>query len=144
MENEVVSGSGVDVPCWARWELHSPVATDEFQVDGSNLWSLPAPGPGEIWPIPHANGIYDALVEDGCGNTPVFPVQIESSVGEMENILSPYVQIGEFAAVDDKTLQPNGFWTFSYTIRATGTNGGVSDFKISGIVSVTCTNIETF
>ena len=62
----------------------------------------------------------------------------------MEDVLSPYVQIGEFSTVDETTLQPNGFWTFSYTIRATGTNGGVSDFKFKGVVSVTCTNMETF
>lgn len=142
MENEIVSGGGVDIPCWARWETHSSAATEEFGDGGP--FSLPAPGPGEIWPIPHANGIYDALVEDGCGNTPVFPVEFHSSVGEMEDILAPYVLIGQFDAVDDTTLQPNGFWTFFYTIRATGTNGGVSDFKFRGIVSVTCTNIETF
>lgn len=142
MENEVVSGGGVGIPCWARWETHSSVATEEFEEGGP--FSLPAPGPGEVWPVPHANGIYDALVEDGCGNTPLFPVEFHSSVGEMEDILAPYVQIGQFDAVDDTTLQPNGFWTFAYTIRATGTQGGVSDFKFRGIVSVTCTNIETF
>lgn len=136
MENEVVSGGGVETPCWARWETHSAVATEEFGEGGP--FSLPAPGPGEIWPVPHANGIYDALVEDGCGNTPVFPVEFHSSVGEMEDILAPYVLIGQFDAVDDTTLQPNGFWTFSYTIRATGTQGGVSDFEFRGIVSITC------
>jgi len=142
MENEIVSGNGVDTQCWARWETHSPVATQENE--GGGPFTLPAPGPGEIWAIPHANGIYDALVQDGCGNTPVFPVEFHSSVGEMEDILSPYVQIGEFGAVDETTLKPNGFWTFSYTIRATGTNGGVSDFKFKGVVSVTCTNVESF
>ena len=145
MENEVVAGNGVDIPCWARWETHSsaiPFPTPESERGGP--YSLPAPGPGEIWPITHANGLYDALVKDGCGNTPVFPVSFQSSVGEMEDVLSSYMQIGEFGAVDDTTLQPNGFWTFSYTIRATGTNGGVSDFKFSGVVSVTCTNIEKF
>lgn len=142
MQNEVVSGNGVDVPCWATWETHSPVATLERSNGGP--FSLPAPGPGEIWPIPHANGIYDALVRDGCGNTPVFPVEFHSTVGEMEDILSPFVQIGEFSETDETTLQPNGFWTFSYTIRATGSNGGVSDFKFRGVVSVTCTNLETF
>jgi hypothetical protein len=62
-------------------------------------------------------------------------------VGEAENILDNYVSIGQFDAVDDTTLQPNGFWTFAYTIRATGTQGGVSDFKFRGIVSITCTNL---
>jgi hypothetical protein len=142
MENEVVSGNGVGTPCWARWETHSSVATEEKGEGGP--FTLPAPGPGEIWPVPHANGIYDALVQDGCGSTPVLPVTFHSSVGEMEDILSPYVLIGQFDAVDNTTLQPNGFWTFSYTIRATGTQGGVSDFKFRGIVSVTCTNIQTF
>ncbi len=142
MENEVVSGNGVDVPCWARWETHSPIATEEREEGGP--FSLPAPGPGEIWPVPYHNGIYDALVQEGCGSTPVFPVEFQSSVGEMEDILSPFVLIGQFNAVDNTTLQPNGFWNFSYTIRATGTSGGVSDFKFRGTVSVTCTNIESF
>jgi hypothetical protein len=122
MENEVVAGNGVGNTCWARWETHSSVATEERE--GGGPFSLPAPGPGEIWSVPHANDIYDAIVQDGCGNTPVIPIEFQSSVGEMETLLDPYVQIGEFSAVDASTLQPNGFWTFSYTIRATGSNGG--------------------
>jgi hypothetical protein len=138
MENEVVSGGGVGTPCWARWETHSAAATAELFED----WvSLPAPPPGEVWPVSHANMFYDALVQGGCGNTPLFPVEFHSSVGEAENILDNYVSIGQFDAVDDTTLQPNGFWTFAYTIRATGTQGGVSDFKFRGIVSITCTNL---
>ena len=139
MENEIVSGGGVDIPAWAVWETTSSAATDE----SGGPFSLPAPGPGETWDVPHANLIYNAIVEDGCGNTPVFPVEFHSSVNEMEDFLSEFVEIGDFDAVDNSTLTPNGFWTFSYTIRAVGTNGGVSDFKFRGVVSVTCTNLQT-
>jgi hypothetical protein len=142
MENEVVSGNGVNVPSWATWETHSPDATLERL--GGGPFTLPVPGPGEVWPLDHANLIYDALVHNGCGATPVFRVELQSTVGEMPDIFEPSVLIGEFLGVDNTTLQPNGFWTFSYTIRATGTNGGVSDFKFRGIVSVTCTNIVAF
>jgi hypothetical protein len=132
MENEVISGDGVDTFTWAFWETSSPIATEEE----GGPYALPAPGPDEIWDIPHANQIYDAIVEDGCGSTPVFPVQFDSWIEENDDD----VLIGEFSATDNSTLQPNGFWNFAYTIRATGTNDGVSDFHFKGVVTVTCTN----
>ena len=134
MENEIVSGDGVTAQCFARWETHGSAATDE----SGGPFSLPAPLPGEGWVVDHANGIYHGLVIDGCGATPTFPVDFHSEVGEQADILDTFDQIGEFSAVDNSTIQPNGFWTFAYTIRATGSNGGVSDFKFRGIVSVTC------
>jgi hypothetical protein len=142
MENEIVSGNGVTIPSWATWETHSPDATVERL--GGGPFSVPVPGPGEVWPLDHANNLYDALVHNGCGATPVFRVEFHSTVGEQPDLFEPFVLIGEFLGVDNTTLQPNGFWTFSYTIRATGTNGGTSDFKFRGIVSVTCTNIVAF
>ena len=139
MENEIVAGGGVTEQCWATWETHGPEAT----VENGGPFALPVPMPGQVWPISHANGIYQGLINDGCGATPTFPVEFHSTVGEQDNVFDKFVQIGEFHAVDNSTIQPNGFWTFAYTIRAEGTNGGVSDFKFSGIVSVTCSIDES-
>jgi hypothetical protein len=135
MENEVISGDGVDIFRWAFWETSSPIATEE----ASGPYGLPAPGPDEIWDVTFHNQIYDAIVEEGCGSTPVFPVQFDSWIEEGMD-LEDSVVIGEFNATDNSTLQPNGFWNFAYTIRATGTNDGVSDFHFKGVVTVTCTN----
>lgn len=51
------------------------------------------------------------------------------------------VEIGTFSATDNTTIQPNGYWNFSYKMRVTDANGGVSDIKAKGIVSALCTNI---
>ena len=113
-------------------------------ASGGGPFELPAPGAGETWPITHGSAIYDALVINGCGSTSVFPVELRSTVGEQANAFSEFNQIGEFMGADDSTLQPNGFWTFAYEIRATGTNGGVSDFKFRGLVRITCSNLTAF
>jgi hypothetical protein len=135
MENVAVSGGGVAATCFATWETHSSEATDE----SGGPFSLPVPLPGDVWWVPnHAAGIYQGVVINGCGHIPVFPVTFDSTVGEQEDILSPFNLLATYHKVDNSTIHPNGFWTFAYTIRATGTNGGVSDFKFSGIVSVTC------
>ncbi|MCA1604203.1 MAG: hypothetical protein LC775_01665 [Acidobacteria bacterium] len=142
IENEIVSGSGAGgaaAPCFAWWEARSSVSVATAENGGP--FALPVPGPGEIWPIPYHNGIYDAIVQDGCGNTEIFPVELHSWI--TENTLENPTSIGEFSKVDDTTLQSNGFWNFAYPIRAIGTNGDVSDIKFRGIVSVTCANIET-
>ena len=135
LENVAVSGGGVTANCFATWETHSSEATDE----SGGPFSLPVPLPGDVWWVPnHAAGIYQGVVLNGCGQVPVFPVTFESTVGEQEDIISPFNLLATYHKVDNGTIHPNGFWTFAYTIRATGTNGGVSDFKFSGIVSVTC------
>jgi hypothetical protein len=139
MEHQVVSDGGVAADCWAEWETSSRIATEQ----NGGPFQLPAPGRGEVWPVPHANGIYQAIVAAGCGNTPVFPVEFGCRVKEWDGWLGDQVYIGNFSAIDDVTLVPNGFWTFACSIRATGSAGGVSDFKFRGIVSVTCTQLET-
>jgi hypothetical protein len=139
MEHQIVSGGGVASDCWAEWTTSSPIATDQ----NGGPFQLPAPGPGEVWPVPHSNGIYQAIVAAGCGNTPVFAVDLESRVKEWDGWLGDPVYIGDFKSFDDMTLVPNGFWTFAYTIRAVGSGGGVSDFRFRGIVSATCTLMET-
>jgi hypothetical protein len=82
------------------------------------------------------------LVQDGCGNTPIFPVTFHSSVKDLDE--NPPIVLGEFSAVDNTSLQPPGFWTFFYVIRATAEDGGVSDFKFYGTVSVSCANLGSF
>ena len=101
----------------------------------------PLPGPDEIWEQTYHNRIYNGLVLDGCGTTPVFPVDFHSEVNDREDFFEP-VLLGEFDATDNTTLQPTGFWTFFYKIRVTLGND-VSDFKFSGTVSATCTNLES-
>jgi len=138
MENELVSGEGANLNNWAGWETTSPIAS----VEEGGPYGLPAPNPGEVWAVPDNNQIYEAIVLNGCGSTPNYPVEFSSWINEMEDIVSPTVLIGQFDAVDNNTLQSVGFWNFNYTIRANGKNG-VSDFHVSGVVCITCTHMDT-
>lgn len=141
LSHTVVSGGGVDVPTWASWESHSPEATQERYDEPV---SLPMPAAGETWPLDyHSFVFYDGLVEDGCGNTPEFPISLDSWIEEQEHFGAPFVLIGQ-TSISSSTIQPNGVWVFSYTIRAVGSNGGVSDYTLSGKVTATCTNARSF
>jgi hypothetical protein len=135
MSHDVVSGGGVQGAVFVRWENRSTAATKELY----SYSAYEAPNPGS--PLSLDFPIYDGFVHDGCGNTPVFPISFHSWV------LEDYVKhavLGEFSATDNSTIQPNGFWTFAYTIRATDSHGGVSDYTFRGTVSATCTNLDSF
>ena len=46
-------------------------------------------------------------------------------------------------SLSDETVG-SGYYVFRYKIRATGLDGGVSDFFFSGLVPVTCVAEATF
>lgn len=140
LENVIVDNGGANhvdpLPLPANityvfWDWNAPIATDEYY---DVLVALPMPSPGEE-SFTYGMHIYGGLVLDGCGNTPFFPITLDSWVQE------DGVEIGTFSATDNTTIQPNGYWNFSYKMRVTDANGGVSDIKAKGIVSALCTNI---
>ncbi|MEM1130204.1 MAG: hypothetical protein AAGH83_06750 [Pseudomonadota bacterium] len=139
MSHDVVSGGGAP-QAFGFWEGSNGAA--DQQLNGP--YSLPLPGPGETWDIPsdHGNAIYQALTLDVCGLSVSFPMTLESWVVEGEEVAGIVVpsgdEIGRVTLTDNSTIDRAGLYTFGYTIRAEGTNGGVSDFGFSGIVSVRC------
>jgi hypothetical protein len=135
MSHDVVSGGGVQGTATVLWDAHSTAATKDCCADPVIQG---APDPGPPYSYPWGLVIYDGLVYEGCGNTPVFPISFDSWIEEGVAVL------GEFSATDTSTIQPNGFWTFAYTIRATDSHGGVSDYTFRGTVSATCTNLYSF
>lgn len=141
VENEVVSGGGVTDQCWVIFNSHSTLATVE---KGGPFW-WPLPSPGELSHFDYHNVIYQGLINDGCENTPSFPIEHYCRVGVWQagQDMSDFVESGTFHGVDNSTIQPTGYWTFAYTVRARGTNGGVSDFKFRGIVSAICSSLKS-
>lgn len=107
-------------------------------------FALPAPGPGQTWPIDHFNAIYRALTLDACGLSVSFPITMDSWIVETVDVAGvddpSGAEIGRVSLSDGDTLDRPGLYNFAYTIRANGTNGGVSEFGFSGIVSVRCTS----
>jgi hypothetical protein len=75
-------------------------------------------------------------VFNACDSFASFPVQHDAVI---ENGGS---EIGAFHGVDNTTLDHTGFYNFSYTVRATGAFGKVSDFRFSGKVNVTCSGLN--
>jgi hypothetical protein len=142
VENEVVAGAGVTDECWAVWESHSTAASVE---KGGPVW-WPLPPPGQMFNSfgPHST-IYAGLIDNGCGNTPSFPIEHLCRVGEWQigQGSDSFVEIGAFHGVDSSTIQPTGYWTFAYTVRAKGTNGSVSDFKFRGNVPAICSSLKS-
>lgn len=143
IEHEIVSGDGVlpanpPYSLWKHWEMYSSAATYERYNDAVGL---PAPGPGQTWPIPHYNLVYDGLVIDGCGNTPVFPIELTATIVDHSNSNSI---LGGFITLDNSTLIPNGYWEFSYSVPTMDSFGSESVFHVDGWVSVLCSNKEDF
>lgn len=138
MANSVVSGAGVS-DAWAFWEGQN--ASADTQLNGP--YNLPAPGPGEVWPIDHANAIYQALTLDACGLSVSFPMDLESWVVQGEDNgfggTSPTgAELGRVSLSDNDTLDRAGLYDFGYMVRASS-QAGISDFRFAGIVSVFCT-----
>ncbi len=137
MEHAVVSGGGVP-QSWVWWKGSSPATIQ----DKAGPYTYPLPEAGETFVIPsdHGNAIYQGFALNGCSSATLsFPVTLESWIVEGDGI-SFGAEIGRVSPTDDDTITRAGLYEFYYVIRARGTNGGVSDFTISGIVSVSCTN----
>ncbi len=137
--HEVVSGDGVADGTWISWFATSPDATVERITYTIHH---PLPDAGNSFPMDTLNIVYDGIVTDGCGNTPTFEIDFESWV--RENFTTDSTVLGAFSEVDEDTIQPNGFWNFSYSIRISEGSGNVSDIRVSGVVNATCTNLEDF
>ena len=134
--NEVVSNGGVsgDPVKFVQWLTSSAAASVEH--GGPYFYTLPPPG--VVWDgddLYHTI-IYDALVFNACGSFGAYPVTHDASIEESGS------EIGAFHGVDNSTLDHTGFYNFTYAARATGTNGGVSDFRFSGKVNVTCSGLN--
>ena len=127
LENLAVNNGGAIQDMRINWSAHSPIATDEpkFKPDS---W-IPPPGNSLQFNDPP---IYIGLVTNGCGNVATFPITFYSEVYNGGNIF------GSFNATDNNTIQPNGYWNFSYTIRVSDNNGNQSDIRIKGIVRALC------
>jgi hypothetical protein len=142
VENEVVAAAGVTNECWVIWESHSTAAS----VEKGGPFQWPLPPPGQMFDnFGSHNTIYAGLIDNGCGNTLSFPIEHFCRVGEWQagQGSDTFVEIGSFHGVDNSTIQPTGYWTFAYTVRAKGTNGGVSDFKFRGNVPAICSGLKS-
>lgn len=144
MEHNVVSGGGVP-QSWIFWSGDSNVADVQTQPD----LSLPLPGPGQSWSIGLGSVIYEGINLDACGGGGgvSFPVSLESWVVEEENNnginTATGDEIGRNTVMDNSTVDTLGTYVFNYTIRANGSNDGVSDFTLRGEVRVQCVNDST-
>ena len=141
MQNIVVSGAGVDSAGfgqepWVFWQIQSQAADVSIpDPSGETPYNaLPAPPPGDTWDVPHANGLYQGIIEHGCVGAPgaTFDVTLDSWVAR----LTDNVSMGSVHLTDD--VQGHGYYTFSYTLRATDDAGNVSDFVISGDANAFC------
>ncbi len=148
MENVIISDGGADnsdnpLRINVLWQAHSTVATLEKRCpDGvCSPVGVPIPPAGELW-SDFQYTIYDGLVLNGCGSTAIYPIEFESWV--YEGSFNENQIVGEFSRTDNTTIQPNGYWNFSYTIRVADANSGVSDIKIKGRVQALCTNKEDY
>jgi hypothetical protein len=135
MENKIVSGGGVKNPVElenitvASWTLSSNAATSILAQTYPRR--LPAPPPGESWDITHNDHLFGGIIQNGCSNTTEFDIALQSSVHDFDDHT-----FGE-VSLSDETVG-SGYYSFRYKIRATGLDGGVSDFFFSGEVPVTC------
>jgi hypothetical protein len=139
MENKIVSGGGVKNDFFdivvASWTFSSNAATSI--IDQKYPIRLPAPGPDESWDVVHADHLFGGIIQNGCSNTTEFDIALQSSIHDFDDHT-----FGE-VSLSDETVG-SGYYVFRYKIRATGLDGGVSDFFFSGDVPVTCVAEATF
>lgn len=153
ISNQVVSGEGVnaniEIPAdngsWVLFDSYSETADLEIIDSGApsamGNYAIPLPAPGMTFQLDAYYVIYDALVFDGCGNLPYFPINFKSIVRDFDNDAEI---LGEFSSYDNTSLIPNGYWHFDYVIRAMDSNGDESDFSFAGLVEVLCSNLEDY
>ncbi|MDH3280191.1 MAG: hypothetical protein OEQ18_03565 [Gammaproteobacteria bacterium] len=126
LENVSVANGGASQNMRIDWWAHSSVATWESDWHPSSY----IPNPGSV--IHFDAPFYVGEVANGCGNVAVFPIEFSSEVSVgMETL-------GDFSATDNSTIQPNGYWNFTYAIRVSDNAGGTSDIRVKGIVSALC------
>lgn len=145
MRNVLVSGSGVDSlgafqEPWATFKIESNAADISIPEPADPPYGLPVPAPGDIWSdIPHANGLFQGIIENGCMGPPAtFDLTLDSSIYRS----STGEVFGEVLLVD--AVEGHGYYNFKYTIRATDEAGNVSDFIFSGDADSYCTSQSDF
>jgi hypothetical protein len=146
MENKLVSGQGVAIDqsnpvqfLSATWKIQSNAATVQIPAPADDGFELPAPNPGEVWPVGEfANGLYQGIIINGCHPTTVFDVKLVSAILKNPGVVGPGDMLGQVQLQD--AVVGNGFYVFLYTIRATEPGVGVSDFIFSGDARAFCTN----
>lgn len=140
MQNIPVSGGGIDTlgvfqEHWATWKISSAAADQSIPGIMEQGFGLPAPGPGETWSVPNANGLYQGIIDNGCLGTPAtFDISLNSTVYRPSNS----DHMGEVNLTDE--VVGWGDYVFSYTIRAEDMDGNASDFIFSGIADAFCTS----
>jgi len=140
MQNVVVSGTGVDSlgafqEPWATFKIVSTAANQSIPQPAEDPYGLPVPAPGMSFDeIPHANGLFQGIIENGCLGTPAtFDLTLDSSVYRV----SSGAVFGQVHLVD--AVNGPGYYTFRYTVRASDEAGNVSDFVFSGDANAFCT-----
>lgn len=137
MENVLVSGAGVAIDqddllqfLYASWLIQSDDA--DVQRPDADGFGLPAPNPGQVWPAPpFASGLYQGIILNGCSNTTVFDLALDSSIIKDNDTLGS-VQLSD-------TVVGNGFFVFAYSILASDA-AGTSNFSFRGDVRAYCTD----
>jgi hypothetical protein len=138
IRNEIVANGGADIADvgFVNWQTNS----SEPLAESGGPFAWPAPGPGQTYSdfghyaSPSGLLIYDALVFNACGSFASFPVEHEATVTETWG----GTILGSFAETDNSTIDSTGYYNLSYTIRAEDSDGGVSDFRIEGVVAAIC------
>jgi hypothetical protein len=140
MRNVVISGSGVDSlgafqEPWATFKIVSNAADNSIPTPAAPPYGLPVPAPGDTWSdIPHANGLFQGIIENGCMGAPAtFDLTLDSSIIR----ISTNAVLGAVHLVDG--VDGYGYYNFKYTIRAKDEAGNVSDFIFSGDADSFCT-----
>ena len=119
MQNVVVSGTGVDSlgafqEPWATFKIVSTAANHSIPQPAGDPYGLPVPAPGASFDeIPHANGLFQGIIENGCLGTPAnFDLTLDSSVVR----ISSGAVFGQVHVID--AVGGPGYYTFIYTVRA--------------------------
>jgi hypothetical protein len=133
ISHAVVANSGITTGAMVEWLTTGSAAA----VENGGPWTYSLPPANVTWDEDdlHHTLLYDALVFNACESFPVFPVVHDTAIEQNGG------DIGVFHGVDNSTIDHTGYYHFSYTVRATGMNGRVSDFRFSGKVDVLCSGL---
>lgn len=85
--------------------------------------------------------VYDALVFGACESLTSFDVQHIATLSELHQSFEATV-IGSFVGVDNTTIDSTGYYNLNYTVRATDSEGGVSNFHFSGKANLICSGLN--
>lgn len=127
LDNMSVGKTGAKNNMRINWSVHSPTASNEPDFK-PNSW---VPDPGSALQF-NDQPIYIGHVANGCGDVPVYPITFYSEIYSGEEVL------GSFSASDNNTIQPNGYWNFTYTVRVYDDKNNMSDIIVKGIIKAFC------